>query len=91
MRRKGSRVGGCRYGSLNFLTTEGDTVKYIYKINSQEKSLPHFEIEADNYGLNDGFFHFSESVGTTGRSRTVASVDAKRVFNIERTDNNEAK
>lgn len=57
---------------------------YIFKINTQEPTLNQFEIEADSYHLGEGFFTFTERAGQS--TRPVASVDAKRVFNIERTN-----
>lgn len=59
-------------------------MQYIYKINSHADGFRQFDVEADSYHLSDGFFTFTERNGANN-SRPVASVDARQVFNVERT------
>lgn len=66
-------------------------MKYIYKINYRHQTLPGFDIEADAYVLEDGYFHFKEMSQGARNGIKVASVRAADVFNVERTDNETAE
>ncbi|PZF63342.1 hypothetical protein DEI81_08010 [Curtobacterium sp. MCBD17_013] len=64
-------------------------MKYIYKINSHVNGgvALAFDIEADSYALHTGgFFDFYQGFGQN--RELIATVDATKVFDIQRTENN---
>lgn len=61
-------------------------MRYIYAINHNHSTWPRLSIEADQYRLEDGFFHFAKAVEGRSGGVKVASVKADLVFDISRTD-----